>query len=189
MEKKDIHRLQLGLIIFSFLFLLTGTRLLYNSWTSIHIYFWLIFGISSIGLYRIYKTITNRNIHKLFIGFDIIHTVTIVGVISLMTIMYFIFYPVLALLFFGLFLATLGIASGLKFITFDMDNNKIKGLPDQADIDIDIEKITIEIDQNSNQIEIKTVDKNGIIILKKENYSGRVWSELIDNFHKIQIRT
>ena len=65
-----------------------------------------------------------------------------------------------------------------------MDKNKIQGLCDQADTDI--EKVTIDINQNNNQIEIKTVDKDDILILKKETYSDRVWTQLIDSFKKIK---
>jgi hypothetical protein len=112
--------------------------------------------------------------------------VTYVVVIALATIMFLIFYPLISLVFFGLSLATLSIFGGLKFITFDFDKNKVEGLFENEESTL---KMTVDIYLDSNQIEIKTVDRDDILLLKREKYSEKVWTRLIDNFQKIKVRT
>jgi hypothetical protein len=113
-------------------------------------------------------------------------TITFVIAIALATIMFLIFYPLIALLFFGLTLITLSVFVGLKFITFDFDKNKVYGLFEDRDSNLTNMKVDIHFE--NNQIEIKTIDRDDILFLKKEKFSDKVWTQLIDNFQKIKMR-
>jgi len=110
-------------------------------------------------------------------------TITVAIVTALATIMMLIFYPLIALLFFGLTLITFFAFAGLRFITFDFENNKIDGL--WVDRDSNLKNMTVDILADNNQIEIKTLDRDDILILKKEKFSNKVWTQLVDNFKEI----
>ena len=189
MKDKDILKLKFGLATVSLIFLLTGLRLLFGSWTSINLLFWLIIGlIIYFGVYPNYKSLRNKNAKIIFNGFDVMGIVTVVGIIALSTIMFLIFYPLISFLFIGLTLATLIVVAGLKFITFDFDKNTVAGLFDD-DRDSDLKKMTIDIQSDKNQIEIKTQDRDDILVLREKNFNPKVWTQLIDNFQNIKVRT
>ena len=189
MKDKDILKIKFGLATVSLIFLLTGLRLLFGSWTSINLLFWLIIGlIIYFGVYPNYKSLRNKNAKIIFNGFDVMGIVTVVGIIALSTIMFLIFYPLISFLFIGLTLATLIVVAGLKFITFDFDKNTVVGLFDD-DRDSDLKKMTIDIQSDKNQIEIKTQDRDDILVLREKNFNPKVWTQLIDNFQNIKVRT
>ena len=188
MNDKNIIRFKLGLATISILFLLTGAKLLFNQWTSIPISFWLLTGAITYGtVYRTFKSIVNRNNKIIFHDFEIAGTVTFLVVIGLATIMVLIFYPLIALLFFGLGLMTLSVFGGLKFITFDFDKNFVDGLFENRDSNLS--GVTVDINSDKNQIEIRTPDRDDNLILKKEMYGDKVWTQLVDSFQKIKVRT
>jgi hypothetical protein len=138
------------------------------------------------GVYRTFRLLIRRNIQIIFNDFEVAGTVTYVVVIALATIMFLIFYPLISLFFFGLSLATLSIFAGLKFITFDFDKNKVDGLFENQE---SILNMTVYIHPDSSQIEIKTVDRDYVLFIKREKYSYKVWTRLIDNFRKVKVRT
>jgi hypothetical protein len=188
MNDKNILRFKLGLATISILFLLTGAKLLFNQWTSIPISFWLLTGVITYGtVYRTFKSISNKNNQIIFHDFEIAGTVTFLVVIGLATIMVLIFYPLIALLFFGLGLMTLSVFGGLKFITFDFNKNIVDGLFENRDSNLS--GMTVDVNFDKNQIEIRTPDRDDNLILKKEMYGDKVWTQLVDSFQKIKVRT
>jgi hypothetical protein len=188
MNDKDILKLKFGLLTVSLIFLLTGSRLLFGSWTSIHLLFWIIIAsIIYFGVYATYRSMTRKNTQTIFNGFEVIGAVTIVGIIALTTIMFLIFYPLISFLFFGLTLATLVLVGGLKFITFDYNKNTVDGLFENGGSSLT--SMTVDIHSDNTKIEIRTPDKDDILILKKEIYGDKVWTQLIENFQKINGRT
>jgi len=48
--------------------------------------------------------------------------------------------------------------------------------------------MTVDIHADNSQIEIKTLDREDILILKKEKFPKNVSTNLIDNFQKIKVR-
>jgi hypothetical protein len=187
MNDKDILKLKFGLATVSLIFLLIGSRLLFDQWTSINWSFWFFIGlIAYFGVYRTFRLLTSKNIQIIFYDFEVAGTMTYVVVIALATIMFLIFYPLISLFFFGLSLATLSIFGGLKFITFDFGKNKVDGLFESQESTL---KMTVDIHSDNNQIDIKTVDRDDILFIKREEYSDKVWTQLVDNFQKIKVRT
>ena len=188
MKDKDILKLKFGLATISLILLLTGSKLLVDHWTSINWSFWFLIGLLAyFAVYRTFRLLTNKNAQIIFYDFEAAGTVTYVVVIALATIMLLIFYPLISLFFFGLSLATLSVFGGLKFITFDFDKNKVDGLFENRDSSLI--DMTVDIHPDNNQIEIRTLDSNDILFLKKEKYSNKVWTRLIENFQKIKVRT
>jgi hypothetical protein len=188
MKDKDILKLKFGLATISLGLLLTGSKLLFDQWTSIHLSFWLFIGlVAYFGVYRTFKLLNNKNVQIIFHDFEMAGTITVAIVTALATIMLLIFYPLVALLFLGLTPITFFAFAGLKFITFDFENNKVDGL--LVDRDSNLINMTVDIHADKNQIEIKTLDRDDILILKKERFSDKVWTQLIDNFKKIKVRT
>ncbi len=181
-------KLKFGLLTVSLIFLLTGSRLLFGSWTSIHLLFWILIAlIIYFGLYSTYRSTRRKDSQIIFNRFDVIGTVTIVGIIFLATIMAFIFLPHISFLFFGLTLATLVVVGGLKFITFDLDKKIVYGLVENGDPILT--SMTVDIHSGNTQIEIRTPDTDNILVIKKEMYNNNVWIQLVDNFQKIKVRT
>jgi hypothetical protein len=188
MNDKNILKLKFGLATVSLILLLTGAKLLFDSWTSINWSFWFFIGLLAyFGVYRTFKLLISKNTQIIFNGFETAGTITFAVVISLATIMLLIFYPLIALLFFGLTLLTFSVFVGLKFITFDFNKNKMDGLFE--DRDSNLTTMTVDIHSDNNQIEIKTLDRDDILILKREKFSDKVWTQLLDNFKQINVRT
>ncbi len=73
---------------------------------------------------------------------------------------------------FALTLKTFSAFVGLQFITFDFDKNKADGLFE--DRDSNLTNMTVDIHSDNNQIEIKTLDRDEILFLKKEKFNDRV---------------
>lgn len=187
MKDKDILKLKFGLATISLGLLLTGSKLLFDQWTSIHFSFWLFIGLLAyFGVYRTFKLLNSKKVQIIFHDFEMAGTITVAIVTTLATIMLFIFYPLIALLFFGLTLITFFAFAGLKFITFDFENNKVDGL--LGDRDSNLKNMTVDIHADNSQIEIKTLDREDILILKKEKFPKNVSTNLIDNFQKIKVR-
>jgi hypothetical protein len=188
MSDKYILKLKLGLATASLTFLLICSKLLFDQWTSINWSFWLfIIAIAYGGVYRTLRLMYGKNTQVIFNDFEAAGTITYLVVITLATIMFLIFYPLLALLFLGLTLATLSVFGGLKFISFDFDNNKVDGL--FVDRDSNLSNMTVHIHSDKNQIEIKTLDRDDILVLKKEKFNDNVWNKIVDNFQRINART
>jgi hypothetical protein len=186
MNDKDILKLKFTLATVSLVFLLTGSKLLFDQWTSINWSFWFFIGLLAyFGVYRTFRLLTGKNIQIIFYDFEVAGTVTFLIVIALATIMFLIFYPLVSLFFFGLSLATLTIFAGLKFITFDFDKNKVDGLFENQESTLNM---TVDIHPDSNQIEIKTLDRDDTLFIKREKYSDKVWTRLVDNFQKIKVQ-
>jgi hypothetical protein len=186
MKDKDILKLKLGLATVSLIFLLTGSKLLFDQWTLINWSFWFFIGLLAyFGVYRTFRVLKGKNVQIIFHDFEVAGTVTFAVVIALATVMFLIFYPLISLFFFGLSLTTLSIFAGLKFITFDFDKNKVDGLFENEE---SILNMTVDIHPDNNQIEIKTMDRDNILFIKREKYSDRVWTRLVDNFEKIRVR-
>lgn len=184
MEDKNILKLKFGLGAVSLILLVTGSKLLFAQWTSIHLSLWLLIGLIGYGtVYRTFKTLRSKNTQVIYNDFETAGTITYLVIISLTTIMLLIFYPLIALLFFGLSLATLSVFGGLKFISFDFDANKVDGL--FVDRDTSLNKMTVDIHPDKNQIEIKTLDREDILLLKREKFNDKVWIKIIENFEKI----
>ena len=175
MKDKDILKLKLGLATVSLVFFVIGSKLLADEWTSINWTFWLLIGLLAyFGVYRTFRLLTSKNIQIIFSDFEIAGTVTFVVITALATTMLLIFYPLISLFFIGLSLATLSAFGGLKFITFDFDKNKIEGLFENRDTNFN--NMTVDILADSHQIEIKTLDKDDTLLLKKEKYTDKVWT-------------
>ena len=187
MSDKNILKLKLALATVSLAFFLTGSKLLFDNWTSIHWSFWVLIGlIAYVGVYRTLKSLYDKNIQTIFTGFEVAGTITFVVAFSLGTIMLLIFYHHISLLFIGLTLVTLSVFAGLKFITFDFNKNKVDGLFEKQEI---IQNMTVDIHPDNNQIEIKTADRQDVLFIKREKYNDKVWDFLIDNFQRIKVRT
>jgi len=187
MKDKDILKIKFALATVSLVLLLTGSKLLFDQWKLINWSFWLFIGLLAyFGVYRTFKSLSSKNTQIIFNDFEMAGTITFVIAIALATIMFLIFYPLIALLFFGLTLITLSVFVGLKFITFDFDKNKVYGLFEDRDSNLTNMKVDIHFE--NNQIEIKTIDRDDILFLKKEKFSDKVWTQLIDNFQKIKMR-
>ncbi len=188
MKDKDILKLKFGLATISLGLLLTGSKLLFSQWTSIHLSFWLLIGLLTyFGVYRTFKLLKSKNVQIIFLDFEMAATITAAIITALATIMLLIFYPLIALLFFGLTLITFFAFAMLRFITFDFQNNKVDGL--LVDRDSNLKNMTVDIHADNNLIEIKTLDRDDILILKKERFSDKVWTQLINNFKKIKVQT
>lgn len=188
MKDKDILKLKFGLATISLGLLLIGSKLLFDQWTSIHLSFWLLIGLLAyFGVYRTFKLLNSKNAQIIFHDFELAGTITFAIVTALATIMLLTFYPVIALLFFGLTLVTFFTFVGIKIITFDFENSKIGGL--WIDRASDLKSVTVDIHTDNNQIEIKTIGRDDILILKKEKFSDKVWTQLLDCFKKIKVQT
>lgn len=126
MKDKDLLKFKFVLASTSLIFLLIGSKLLFNEWESIHWSFWFWMGLIVYGyVYPTFKLINSKNTQIIFNGFEVAGTIAYVFIILLATIMFLIFYPHISLLFFGLTLMTLSIFRGLKFIASDFDKNSI----------------------------------------------------------------
>lgn len=181
MNDKEILKLKFGLAAISVMLLLTGSRLLFDGWTSIDWSFWFILGlIIYAGVYPIFKSLKRKDTQIVFNKFDFTSTIPLVGIIALGTIMLLIFYPLISFLLFGLGLATLSIVGGLKFIIFD--KGTVVGLFGNSDLNL--KQITTDI--QADKIEIRTLDNEETLLLKRGKYSDRVWKALINNFTKIK---
>lgn len=186
MSDKDILKLKFALVTISLGFFMTGSKLLFDEWTSIHWSFWVLIGLISYGgVYRTYRGLYGKNVQTIFTGFEVAGTITFVVAFSLGTIMLLIFYHHISLLFIGLTLVTLSVFGGLKFITFDFNKNKVDGLFEKQESTL---KMTIDIHPDNNQIEIKTADRQDVFFIKREKYNDKVWTFLIDNFQRIKSR-
>lgn len=188
MKDKDILKLKLGLATFSLLLLLTGSKLLFDEWKSIAWSFWLLMTLLAyFGVYRTLRLLLTRDTRVIFYGFETAGTITFAIGIGLATIMLFIFYPLISLLFFGLALLMLSVFIGLRFIVFDFSNNKVEGL--SADRDTSLITMIVDINSENNEIEIKTTDRDDILVLKKEKFNNDVWTQLIENFQRVNTGT
>ncbi|MTI39290.1 hypothetical protein [Fulvivirga lutimaris] len=116
MTDRNILKLKLGLAIAAIVFLLIGSKLLFSYWTSIHWTFWLLaFLVAYRGVYTTIRTLSDRNETIVYKGFATVETATWVLAIALATAMFFIFYPLISLIFYGLTFISLSIYSGLEF--------------------------------------------------------------------------
>lgn len=186
MTDKGIIKLKLALVTVSLVFFITGSKLLFDEWTSIHLSFWVLIGLLAYGgVYRTFKGLHGKNIQTIFTGFELAGTITFVFASSFGTIMLLIFYRHISLLFIGLTLVTLSVFGGLKFITFDFNQNKVDGLFEKQESTVNM---TVDIHPGNNQIEIKTADRPDVLFIKREKYSDKVWTFLIDNFQRIKVR-
>jgi hypothetical protein len=115
MTDRDILKLKLGFAIAAILFLLTGSKLLFDNWTSIPWIFWLLAAfIAYRGVYLTNRTLTDKK-EIVFKGFTTVETITWVAAITLATAMLFIFYPLVSLLFYGLTFISLFVYGGIQF--------------------------------------------------------------------------
>ena len=186
MKAADILKLKLGIAISSVAFLLIGSRLFFGQWVSIPISFWILIGVITYGcVYRTFNSMLGKNTRIVFHEFELAGTITFLVVIGLATIMFYILYPLIGLFFFGLSLMSLSVFAGLKFITFDFDKNVVEGL--FGDKDSKMRDKIVSIHSDYNQIEIRSDDNTFNRVLKKEMYSGKVWTELIENFQRISL--
>lgn len=116
MTDRNILKLKLSLVIAAIVFLLIGSKLLFSHWTSIHWTIWLlVFLLAYRGVYSTIRTLIDRKETIVYKGFATVETVIWVLAIALATTMFFIFYPLISLIFYGLTFVSLSVYNGLKF--------------------------------------------------------------------------
>ena len=183
---KNILKLKFGIAIISLLCMVTGSKLLFGSWSSIHLSFWILIGIFVYAIvHQLHKISSGRNSFKIFYYFDLAGTITYLLITALATIMVLIIYPVTALSLFGMFFVTLAIHGGLRFIFFDFTRNRVDGL--SRDGYLSLTKLTFYIHPDNSQVEIKVPGMDNILILRKDRYCNQTWIRIINNFKGLEM--
>lgn len=115
MTDRDLLKLKLGFAIAAMIFLLIGSKMLFDNWTLIPWPFWLLtVFIEYRGIYLTTRTLTDKK-EVVFKGFATVETISWVIGVTLATVTLFIFYPLASLLFYGLTFISLLVYGGLQF--------------------------------------------------------------------------